>query len=107
MAETNTNAEIGQKIPRISNFDKSAENNSGNESDSNTSSSTGSDHDDDWNDWVDDDNQALPTRSLFDESTLENAQLALKYDKDTHGFDLVAFCAQLGPQIVHNHRSKF
>lgn len=91
-------AEKGQKIPKM-------EDAASDDVDSTASSSTGSDHDDDWNDWVDDNSQALATRSLFADSVFESPDLALQFDKDTHGFDLVAFCAQLGLQIIQNCRS--
>lgn len=102
-----SNTENKAKIPETSKVDNTAGNDSGSENSDTASSSTGSDHDDDWNDWVDEDNQGLPTRSLFEDSVFENRQLALQHDKDNHGFDLVAFCSQLGPQIVSIYRSNF
>jgi hypothetical protein len=59
------------------------------------SSSEDSDDDQNYDDWVSasGDPQA---KSLFEERELANIAEALKYDRDTYGFDLEAFSKQLG-----------
>jgi protein arginine N-methyltransferase 3 len=59
------------------------------------SSSEDSDDDQNYDDWVSasGDPQA---KSLFEERELANITEALKYDRETHGFDLDAFSKQLG-----------
>jgi len=48
-----------------------------------------------WDDWVSDSMEQRPCRSLFDEKVLPSVEAAIAYDKNTHGFDLDAFCAGL------------
>ncbi|KAJ6554983.1 protein arginine N-methyltransferase [Mycena vulgaris] len=59
------------------------------------SSAEDDDAEETWDDWVSDSMQQRPCRSLFDEKDLPSVEDALVYDKDTHGFDLDAFCARL------------
>ncbi|KAJ7119821.1 protein arginine N-methyltransferase [Mycena epipterygia] len=48
-----------------------------------------------WDDWVSDSMEQRPCRSLFDGKVLPSVEAAIAYDKNTHGFDLDAFCAGL------------
>jgi len=64
------------------------------------SSSDGSDDDQNYDDWVSASGDP-PARSLFEERQLANIAEALKYDRDTHGFDLDAFSKQLGMPDHH------
>lgn len=49
-----------------------------------------------FDDWFSDSAACQPCRSLFEQKELPSVQEALAYDKDTHGFDLNAFCRTLG-----------
>lgn len=72
---------------------------------SDNSSSTGSeDEDNNWDDWVEDD-IGLATQSLFEDRQFSSAEAALNYDKDTHGFDLVAISTKLGSWKPQSSRS--
>ena len=59
------------------------------------SSSEDDDDDQTYDDWVSASGDPR-ARSLFDERELANIAEALKYDRDTYGFDLGAFSKQLG-----------
>ncbi|GAA5874422.1 hypothetical protein JCM8547_005395 [Rhodosporidiobolus lusitaniae] len=61
-------------------------------SNSDCSSSTGSDEDQTWDDWEE---EQQPAFSLFDNKQFPSAQLALQYDKDTHGVDVALIAATL------------
>jgi len=67
------------------------------------SSSEDSDDDENYDDWLSASGDP-PARSLFEERDLVNISEALKYDRDTHGFDLDAFSKQLG-MPDHNSRA--
>ncbi|EIW81556.1 S-adenosyl-L-methionine-dependent methyltransferase [Coniophora puteana RWD-64-598 SS2] len=65
---------------------------------SSASSVTGSDYadeDNNFDDWVSDQMEAQPCRSLFEDKTLPSAGEALKYDEETYGFGLDAVCEKL------------
>ncbi|KAI0045880.1 S-adenosyl-L-methionine-dependent methyltransferase [Auriscalpium vulgare] len=47
-----------------------------------------------WSDWLSDSGRLC--KSLFDDKTFPSAADSLKYDKDTHGFDLSTACQRLG-----------
>jgi hypothetical protein len=57
------------------------------------SSSEEEDEDVQWDSWEDDEFDGGPVKSLFDDSTFANVQLALNYDTETHHFNLREFCA--------------
>lgn len=44
--------------------------------------------DDGCSDWASDFGAALQTKSLFDDTLLDSPEAALKYDQETHGFNL-------------------
>lgn len=46
-----------------------------------------------FDDWVEDER---PCKSLFEDKTLESTILCVKYDQDTHGFDIVGLSTKLG-----------
>lgn len=54
-----------------------------------------SDDDQNWDDWVSDSIRKAGCKSLFDDKTLQNAEEAMSYDKETHGFDLSDTCDKL------------
>ncbi|KAJ7101532.1 S-adenosyl-L-methionine-dependent methyltransferase [Mycena belliarum] len=58
-------------------------------------SSAGDDAEETWDDWVSDSMQQRPCRSLFEQKDLPSVEEALSYDRNTHGFDLDAFCGRL------------
>lgn len=48
----------------------------------------------DWDDWQDSAN--APTKSLFDETVLDDPLKAIAYDTRKHAFNLIKFCETLG-----------
>jgi len=44
-----------------------------------------------WDDWVE---EERPCKSLFDDKVLDSATSAVKYDGETHGFDVLDVCAK-------------
>jgi len=78
------------RLPPPANF----ESQEGDDSDRATS---GSDYDDqNWDDWVSDSLIQRSCKSLFGEKVLSSVEDVLKYDKETHGFDLNETCSRLG-----------
>ncbi|KAG9088709.1 hypothetical protein FRC07_012482, partial [Ceratobasidium sp. 392] len=67
---------------------------SGPEEDSETESISEGSQEETYSDWVDDDNN-IPTLSLFDETTHPSALKAVAHDKEVHGVDIV----ELGNQL--------
>lgn len=69
-----------------------------------TSSSSDSEdyaeEDNNFEDWISDQGQLQPCRSLFDDKTFPTAAETLAYDKATHGFDLDATSKQWSASIV-------
>lgn len=53
-----------------------------------------------WDDWVSDSMEKQPCRSLFDDTSLPSAEATLKYDKETHGFELNEAFSKLGVYAV-------
>ncbi|KAF8657322.1 hypothetical protein AX16_002244 [Volvariella volvacea WC 439] len=65
------------------------------ENDSLLGSSSDDDDDQNWDDWVSDSATKQPCQSLFDNTKLESAEDALKYDREKYGFDLNQAIARL------------
>lgn len=60
-----------------------------------SSSSEDDDNDENWDEWMSDSITQQECRSLFEKKSLPSAEEALKYDKQTHGFDLTETCGKL------------
>ena len=84
-------------LPPPANF----EHQEGDNSDSATSDSN--DDDQNWDDWISDSLIQRSCKSLFDEKVLSSVEDALKYDKETHGFDLNETCSRLGQKNLDFH----
>lgn len=69
-----------------------------------TSSSSDSEdyaeEDNNFEDWISDQGQLQPCRSLFEDKTFTTAAEALTYDKSTHGFDLDSASKQWSVSIL-------
>ncbi|KAH6912597.1 arginine N-methyltransferase 3 [Coprinopsis sp. MPI-PUGE-AT-0042] len=63
---------------------------------SGSSNSESSDNEDQtWDDWVSDSEAQRECPSLFEDKTLPSAEDALKYDSETHGFNIDSMCSKL------------
>lgn len=60
-----------------------------------SSSSEDDDNDENWDEWISDSITQQECRSLFEIKSLPSAEEALKYDKQTYGFDLIETCGKL------------
>ena len=60
-----------------------------------SSSSEDDDNDENWDEWISDSITQQECRSLFEKKSLPSAEEALKYDKQTYGFDLIETCGKL------------
>ena len=58
------------------------------EEDYSQSSSESEDDDQDFEDWISDSQNHIGVRSLFDDKTLKSVDEVLRYDLETHKFDL-------------------
>lgn len=60
-----------------------------------SSSSEDDDNDDNWDEWISDSITQQECQSLFENKPFPSVEEALKYDKETYGFDLNQTCAKL------------
>ncbi|KAG8907856.1 hypothetical protein FRB99_002029 [Tulasnella sp. 403] len=54
-----------------------------------------------WDDWIDDDADTRPCKSLFDEEVLDSVLACVRYDKEKYGVDVGEVASRLGLDFLH------